>query len=71
MTPKTAQELEVEIVKSIYAQDGHAYFTSNDITLDDYATEWKNKLSEIQKRYKYLEMGRTWILKNLKNHLKK
>lgn len=58
----------IELVKIAdpHAPVGSAYVMSAEISLEDYAQEWKQKHRELERRYKYLERGRSWAISNFR-----
>lgn len=63
---------EVEIVKvpGIYSLDSAVYITAEDVTLQDYAQEWKDKVKKLEKRCEYLEQSKNWVITNLRGLIK-
>ena len=38
----------------------------NALNLEDYAAPYKNKIAQLEKRYKYLERSRSWAVNNFR-----
>ncbi len=58
--------IDIELTSDVCVPDGIAYFISSEISLEDYAQEWKNKVRVLERRYSYLERARGWIIKNIR-----
>ena len=61
-----SDNVEVEKIASIYVPKDTVYFIAKDMSLQDYAQEYKNELYALKKRYAYLERGRNWVVRNLR-----
>jgi hypothetical protein len=59
-------EVEAKYEQSPYCDGDTVYLVPNNVSLQDYAQEYKNEIAMLKKRYKYLEKARGWIIKNIK-----
>lgn len=60
-SPKNIDTFTVIKNADINAPKGAIFILTEEITLDEYAKEWKYKVSVLQKRYKYLEHFRKFF----------
>lgn len=61
--------IDIQVISSIFCKDDIVYFLpSNFICLEDALASSKREIEVLEKRYKYLEKSRLWILKNLKRN---
>lgn len=70
VAPCNTNNVEIKIIPDSYASNDHVYVMSDGVTLQDYAKEWKDKVRELESRYRYLERGRDWAIKNFRGLLK-